>query len=168
MIVKSKSPTPGHVRITFELPVCIWADKIYLTGDFNQWSQKSTPMIQERDGVWRVTIDLPVGTEHEFRYIVDGEWTTDYHADELSTNVYGSQNSLVRANYPMPKSHCKHINDGTKQTISPEVPTSSDKVNATRPKWYQLAHPVRRRTTARIPVEKVISLFKDQPNQTPV
>lgn len=58
-------------------------------------------MIQERDGVWRVTVDLPVGTEYEFRYIVDGEWTTDYHADELSTNAYGSQNSPVKADYPI-------------------------------------------------------------------
>lgn len=80
MFVKSKSPTPGYVRITFELPACIWADKIYLTGDFNRWNQKSIPMLQGRDGVWRATLDLPVGTKHEFRYLVDGEWTTDFHA----------------------------------------------------------------------------------------
>lgn len=129
MIVKSKSPTPGYVRITFELPACIWADKIYLTGDFNQWNQKSTPMIQERDDVWRVTIDLPMGTEHEFRYIVDGEWTTDYHADNLSKNIYGSQNSLVKADYPKPKGRYRYVNDRAKQTIRPEVPIRRDKVN---------------------------------------
>jgi hypothetical protein len=100
MIRKLQSPIPRHVRVIFELPACIWADHIYLAGDFNRWSTTATPMQQERDGVWRATIDLPAGSRCEFRYLVDGQWKSDYHADTLTPNDYGSQNSLVVACLP--------------------------------------------------------------------
>jgi hypothetical protein len=97
MIYKSKSTVPGHVTVVFELPSCIWADKIFVTGDFNNWEKQSTPMRQTRNGVWRVELDLPAGSRHEFRYIIDGQWRTDYHADGFTTNVYGEDNSVVIA-----------------------------------------------------------------------
>ncbi len=46
MIHKQPSLYPGHVRIVFELPSCLWADRIFLVGDFNQWDEKQTPMRQ--------------------------------------------------------------------------------------------------------------------------
>ena len=100
MIYKTLSPLPGHVRVTFELPSCIWADRIYLVGDFNQWCEQATPMRQDRDGVWRATIDLKQGTQAEFRYLIDGQWRTDFHADGETTNTFGSQNSVARAELP--------------------------------------------------------------------
>lgn len=100
MIYKTLSPLPGHVRVTFELPSCIWADRIYLVGDFNQWSEQATPLRQDRDGVWRATVDLKQGTQAEFRYLIDGQWRTDFHADGEMTNTFGSQNSVVRADLP--------------------------------------------------------------------
>jgi hypothetical protein len=100
MIYKSPSPIPGRVRVTFELPSCIWADRIFLVGDFNQWSQNATPMRQDRDGVWRVVLDLEHGKQCEFRYLIDGQWRTDYHADGATSNGYGTENSVVRATLP--------------------------------------------------------------------
>jgi hypothetical protein len=97
MIHKSPSPIPGRVRITFELPACVWADRIFLVGDFNQWDQKATPMGQDRDGVWRAVLDLEHGKQCEFRYLIDGQWRTDYHADGATGNGYGTENSVVRA-----------------------------------------------------------------------
>lgn len=97
MIRKSLSPHPDHVRVIFELPSCIWADRIFLVGDFNQWSVCATPMQQARDGVWRATLDLPNGSRHEFRYLIDGQWKTDSHADGFVDNGLGSENSLVYA-----------------------------------------------------------------------
>ncbi|NJN83566.1 MAG: hypothetical protein HC802_15650 [Caldilineaceae bacterium] len=73
------------------------ADRIYLTGNFNDWNQRELPMYQERDGAWRIALDFPQGQQFEFRYLVDGQWRTDYHADGCLTNPFGSENSLVQA-----------------------------------------------------------------------
>jgi hypothetical protein len=100
MIYKTRSPIPNHVRISFELPSCLWADRIYVVGDFNQWKISHTPMSQDRDGVWRAVVDLPSGTHAEFRYLIDGQWKTDYHADGFVTNNMGAENSVVYANLP--------------------------------------------------------------------
>lgn len=95
MIHKSLSPTPGLVHVVFELPASIWADRIYLVGDFNDWQTNVTPFVQGRDGVWRVALELPCNQKFEFRYLIDGNWQTDYHADGWSSNRFGSQNSIV-------------------------------------------------------------------------
>jgi len=101
MIRKQSSPYPGHVRIVFELPSCLWADRIFLVGDFNQWDEKQTPMYQDRDGVWRATLDLPTGGNYQFRYMIDGQWKTDYHADGFAQGSYGADNSVVHATLPV-------------------------------------------------------------------
>jgi hypothetical protein len=97
MLHKMPSPRAGHIRIVFELPACIWADRIFLVGDFNEWGLEATPFVQGRDGVWRAAVDLPAGRRYQFRYLVDGSWQTDYHADGWEDNGYGTQNSLVNA-----------------------------------------------------------------------
>ncbi len=97
MIRKTVSPKPHHVRVIFELPACIWADHVFLVGDFNDWNVTATPFVQGRDGVWRAVLDLPEGRTYQFRYLVDGNWQTDFHADGWIQNEYGSQNSLVIA-----------------------------------------------------------------------
>jgi hypothetical protein len=100
MIHKTRSPLPGHVRVVFELPSFVWADRIYLVGDFNGWNEQATPMQQDRDGVWRAAVDLQSGAQVEFRYLIDGQWRTDYHADGYSHNGFGTENSMVRAELP--------------------------------------------------------------------
>ena len=102
MIKKSLSSQPGHVRVVFELPSCVWADRIHLAGEFNDWDETSIPMRQGRDGVWRAELDLRRGTSYQFRYVVDGHWQTDYHADGTADNQYGTHNSIVHAELPAP------------------------------------------------------------------
>ena len=93
MIRKYPSPVLGHVRIVFELPSSIWADRIYLTGDFNNWCENDIRFQQTRSAVWQATVDLPMGRHYEFRYLIDGQWYTDSHAD----NIIDSPNSVVVA-----------------------------------------------------------------------
>ncbi len=100
MIRKFSSVKPGHVRVVFELPSCVWADRVFLTGDFNNWSQTDTPLHQNRSGVWQVAIEAPVGQKIEFRYVIDGQWRTDFHADGFTDNIFGTQNSVVVAELP--------------------------------------------------------------------
>jgi hypothetical protein len=93
MIQKYPSSLSGHVRVVFELPSCTWADRIYLTGDFNNWCENDIRLKQTRNAVWQASVDLPMGKHYEFRYIIDGQWHTDSHAD----NSLGSYNSVVVA-----------------------------------------------------------------------
>lgn len=101
MIHKNASHLPNRVSITFELPSSVWADHISVVGDFNQWRPHVTPMHQDREGVWRATIELPYGARCEFRYLIDGQWKTDYHADGFVINVHGTDNSIVYADLPL-------------------------------------------------------------------
>ncbi len=55
---------------------------------------------QTRSGVWKATVDLPLGGRYQFRYVVDGQWRTDSHADGTLENSFGSQNSVVEATLP--------------------------------------------------------------------
>lgn len=100
MIHKSALPHTDHVRVTFELPSCLWAARVAVTGDFNSWNERATPMRQERDGVWRATVELPTGRRFEFRYVIDGQWQTDYHADGYIVSDYGSENSVIDTGEP--------------------------------------------------------------------
>ena len=110
MITKLQSTKPEHVRVVFELPSCIWADKVCLTGDFNDWDESSLPLRQGRSGVWRIELDLPAGQRCEFRYLIDGHWQTDYHADGFTINRYGTDNSVVLAELPPTQVVCYQSN----------------------------------------------------------
>ncbi len=101
MIRKTKSTQTGYVRVNFELPACLWADHIFVVGEFNDWNKKSLPMTQDRNGVWHLALDLPAGRSYEFRYLVDDRWLTDNHADAVVPNDFGSQNSIVHTKLPV-------------------------------------------------------------------
>lgn len=95
MIYKIPTSHPGLVCVVFELPSCVWADRIVVSGTFNNWNERDMPMHQDRDGVWRARLELPLGHRYEFRYLIDGRWQTDYHADGFTENGFGSHNSIV-------------------------------------------------------------------------
>jgi 1,4-alpha-glucan branching enzyme len=96
MIRKTELPDGKEVRVTFELPSSIWAESIYLVGEFNQWSKASLPLRQERDGTWEVTLDLPRGRRYQFLYLVNGtQWQNDSNADGYVPNDFGASNSMV-------------------------------------------------------------------------
>ncbi|MBX7233153.1 MAG: isoamylase early set domain-containing protein [Caldilineales bacterium] len=83
-------------QVTFSLPDCIWADRITLVGDFNQWNTESHPFRRNGSGVWRITVDLEPRRAYQFRYLVDGkDWTNDQEADAHVYNIYGSDNFVV-------------------------------------------------------------------------
>ena len=83
MITKAFTEVDGRqvARVTFLLPSSIWADSIYLVGDFNDWNQTSHPFRQTNQGMWTFTLDLEVSRRYQFRYKRDGEWTNDGQAD---------------------------------------------------------------------------------------
>lgn len=97
MIQKESTKDQGFVRITFELPSNMWAERINLVGEFNDWDTTATPLRRNRsDANWKVTVELETGQRHRFRYLIDGkEWLNDWHADDHVENPYGSYDSVV-------------------------------------------------------------------------
>lgn len=94
MITKRPGP-PGKVRVTFALPAAIWADTIYLVGDFNDWDTQATPLRQTEYG-WMVTLDLEAGRSYQYRYLHNStEWHNDWNADGYEANTFGGDNSIV-------------------------------------------------------------------------
>ncbi len=83
-------------RVTFILPEGLWADEIYLVGDFNDWNRISHPFQRDHKGHWMVTIDLELGRAYQFRYLRDGwDWMNDGQADCYVHNHYGTDNSVI-------------------------------------------------------------------------
>jgi len=101
MIHKRHSPNEGKVIVIFEIPGTVWAERINLVGDFNDWDHESLPFRRNREGNWQIEMELDTGREYHFRYLLDGEhWRDDWHADKYVPNPHGSYDSIVIAEVP--------------------------------------------------------------------
>ncbi|WP_027722493.1 isoamylase early set domain-containing protein [Maridesulfovibrio zosterae] len=72
-------------------------EAIYIVGDFNEWSEKSTPMKKLKSGKYTVTLDLEVGREYQFRYLAGKNiWFNESEPDRTASTPYaGVENSVV-------------------------------------------------------------------------
>ena len=88
----------GLVTFTFR---CNTSRQVYLVGDFNNWSNRATPMRLGPNGMWSVTVKLPPG-RHEFRYWEENcAWHTDFAAFGVIHNAFGDFNSIVEVVPPI-------------------------------------------------------------------
>ena len=79
---------------TFHL-VCPDAERVYVVGDFNDWSTTAVAMQRNAQGDWQASLKLPPGTYH-FRYLVaDGQWITDFAAFGVMRNRQGEWDSVL-------------------------------------------------------------------------
>lgn len=88
----------GVCRVTFSLPkqAAGSAGSAHLVGDFNDWSQSTTPMKRLKNGTFTATLALQPNKEYHFRYLVDGHrWENDWNADRYVPNAHGSDDSVV-------------------------------------------------------------------------
>ena len=86
-------------KVTFSLsPETInGAKSVALVGEFNDWDVEAAPLKKQKDGSYKATVELPVGGEYQFRYLIDGEtWYNDDTADKyVSSGVSSDDNSVV-------------------------------------------------------------------------
>ncbi len=98
MLKKRQFRKRNITKVTFVLPPKVVGDTVYVMGEFNDW-QPSHAMRRQKDGSWRITVDLEPTSEYQFRYLVDGvdgqRWLNDPQADKYVPNPYGDQNSVV-------------------------------------------------------------------------
>jgi 1,4-alpha-glucan branching enzyme len=65
------------VTVFFRLPASIWADSVYLVGDFNEWSTHATPM-RRGEHYWEARLSLNAGGRYFYAYLVDGmDWCSE-------------------------------------------------------------------------------------------
>ena len=69
------------------------ANDVYLVGDFNKWNPIKKRLKMNEKGEWLTRSMLPVG-EHQYKFIIDGEWVNDPGAVKYVTNGIGTQNSV--------------------------------------------------------------------------
>lgn len=70
------------------------AEKVILTGDFNQWNLKKKGMKKGSSGAWEATLLLSPGT-YEYKFIVDGKWQMDPANSQVCKNCFGTHNNLL-------------------------------------------------------------------------
>lgn len=96
MLKKQFLKTKDVVKVTFSLPEQVQGETVFLVGDFNNWDESVTPMKQQKDGSFTVTLNLDKEREYQFRYLVNGtEWHNDWSADKYVPNPYSGDNSVV-------------------------------------------------------------------------
>ncbi len=77
----------GEVAVLFRLPASIWADSVYLVGDFNGWSTSATPM-RRGEQYWEASLTLPAGATYYYAYLIDGvDWCSDRPMTQRSVGM---------------------------------------------------------------------------------
>ncbi len=84
-------------KVKFIAPEAIvkGAKTIALAGEFNDWQQRA--LKKQKSGQYAATLDLQVGAEYQYRFVVDGErWENDWTADKyVPNNLSFEENSVV-------------------------------------------------------------------------
>lgn len=96
-IRKTFYPEKGVCRVIFTLPESLrdHVKKVSIVGDFNDWHPDKHPMKMTENGKFKFALELPVGQDYQFRYLIDNyRWESDKDADELlptaNEDVYNS------------------------------------------------------------------------------
>jgi hypothetical protein len=72
------------------------ARKVAVAGDFNGWNPEATPLDNaDGRGSFTATVPLPRG-DHQYMFVVDGEWVTDPAAAERRPDGFGRENAVLR------------------------------------------------------------------------
>ena len=69
------------------------ADNVMLVGDFTEWEQNPISLKKQKDGTWKATVPLEPG-EHQYRFLVDGQWQDDQECSDKRPNGFGQQNCI--------------------------------------------------------------------------
>ena len=81
----------GQVVFSCQAP---GAGAVYLAGSFNGWNAEGDLIERGEDGVWRLAMTLPAG-RHEYKFVIDGNWTTDPNALDTGPDGFGGENAVL-------------------------------------------------------------------------
>ena len=69
------------------------AKKVQVAGDFTNW--RPVEMQKQKTGTYAATVPVPAGN-HEYKFIVDGQWIVDPDNNAWALNPYGTLNSVAQ------------------------------------------------------------------------
>ena len=91
--VSVKKLSDGNVEVTFFYGNPR-ASEVVIAGDFTNWQNGALPMTKTDKG-WTFTKTFPAGTTIKYKFISDGNWTTDLKAPSFVDDGFGGKNSHV-------------------------------------------------------------------------
>lgn len=69
------------------------AEKVFISGSFNGWAVDGIQLTKDENG-WRTTLPLNPG-KYLYKYIVDGNWTTDPNNSQTEKDFEYNENSVL-------------------------------------------------------------------------
>lgn len=87
----------SHINVgkyaTFLLKGYQDAEKVVLSGSFNDWNENDLCMTKTDNGYWSYSLPLPAG-KHHYKFIVDGNWILDPENSVKEYDGEGNVNSV--------------------------------------------------------------------------
>jgi len=94
-LLPERFPNPDKERICLGL-YAPDAQAVFVAGSFNGWQPSAMPLRKQTDGRWIIELTLEPG-RHEYRFIVDGQWTDDPLSSAFVSNPFGGLNYVLVA-----------------------------------------------------------------------
>ena len=155
---KSFSSDKTKCTVTFSInaSAAAGAEKAFLVGEFNDWSETATPMKKGADGSFSVKKQFEVNKEYQFRYLLDGKtWINDWKADKyIRAELVNDDNSVVSTYVPADSK------PAAKKATAKKAPAKSEKAPAkkaapkTAAKKAESAAPATKKAPAKKPAAK--------------
>lgn len=98
---KKAAAAKSTSKVTFSLPkeAVTSAQTVAVVGEFNNWDiNKGLELKKQKDGSFKVAVELETGKEYQYRFLVDGtEWANAWDAPKYVPTPFGVDNSVVIA-----------------------------------------------------------------------
>ena len=91
--VSAQKNADGSVAVTFFYGNPR-ASEVLLAGDFTNWQNGALPMEKGEKG-FSLTVNFKAGDEARYKFISDGNWTTDLRAPDFVDDGFGGKNSHI-------------------------------------------------------------------------
>ena len=69
------------------------ANAVTVVGTFSDWEKNPVPLKKQKNGLWKASIPLESGN-HEYRFVVDGQWKNDPSCAQRVQNPFGEENCV--------------------------------------------------------------------------
>lgn len=94
-ITKQYLKSKSLCKVTFSVPAKD-ASQVTVLGTFNEWNEEKALQLKKlKNGTFKGAVELERDNSYEFRYLVDGSFLNDEHADAYKTNEFGGENAVL-------------------------------------------------------------------------
>ena len=81
-------------KVVFQV-AAVPGSEVFVAGSFNNWNPRQYPLRDNpANGRYTTEVVLPRG-RHEYKFIVNNEWTVDPECPEWAPNGHGTLNSVI-------------------------------------------------------------------------